>query len=133
MDARSPEMREAANELSHRIIGAAIEVHKHLGPGLLESAYEACLCREFELRGVAFERQFPLPVQYKGLELDCAYRMDVVVGGLVVVELKAVDKLEPIHEAQLLTYLKLTNRWLGLLVNFNVPVLRDGIKRIVHG
>src|SRR5437763_9973443 len=122
MDAFAPGMREAAGELSRRVIGAAIEVHKHLGPGLLESAYEACLCHELGLKGLSFGRQIPVPVQYKGLELDCAYRIDVLVEGLVVVELKAVDKLEPIHDAQLITYLKLTDRWLGLLLNFNTPV-----------
>jgi GxxExxY protein len=133
MDAHSPEMRDCANQLSQRVIGASIEVHKHLGPGLLESAYEACLCRELTLLGIAFERQLPLPVSYKGLELDCSYRIDVMVEGLIIVELKAVDKLEPIHDAQLLTYLKLTNRWLGLLVNFNVTMLRNGVRRLVQG
>jgi GxxExxY protein len=126
-------MREQANELSRHIIGAAIEVHRHLGPGLLESAYEACLCKELALRQIPFEKQVPLPIHYKGMDLDCAYRIDVLVAGLVVLELKAVDKIEPVHEAQLLTYLKLTERWLGLLINFNVPVLRDGVKRIVQG
>jgi len=133
MDVRRSEMREQANELSRHIIGAAIEVHRHLGPGLLESAYEACLCKELALRQIPFEKQVPLPIHYKGMDLDCAYRIDVLVAGLVVLELKAVDKIEPVHEAQLLTYLKLTERWLGLLINFNVPVLRDGVKRIVQG
>ncbi len=124
-------MMERANQLSKQLIGAAIEVHRHLGPGLLESAYEACLCHELTLQGIGFERQVPLPVVYKGLQLDAAYRLDVQVPGLVVMELKAVDKLESIHEAQLLTYLRLSKTWLGLLINFNVPVLRDGIKRLV--
>jgi GxxExxY protein len=133
MDAHTPEGREAADDISRRVIGAAIEVHKHLGPGLLESAYEACLCRELDLKGIRYQRQVPVPVRYKGLDLDCAYRIDVLVEDLVIVELKAVDKLESIHEAQVITYLKLTDRWLGLLLNFNTCVLRDGIKRLVHG
>ncbi len=125
--------KEKANWLSNQIIGAAIEVHKSLGPGLLESAYQTCHRRELELRGVEVETEVPLPVVYKGEKLDCGYRMDEVVGGLVVVELKSVERLEPIHEAQLLTYLKLSGLWLGLLINFNVPVLKQGIKRLVHG
>ena len=129
-DARS---KERANELSRIVIGAAIDVHRKLGPGLLESAYEACLCRELLLRGLAFDRQLLLPIVYKGLEIDAAYRIDIKVEGLVIVELKAIDQLEAIHEAQLLTYLRLSNLWLGLLINFNVAVLKDGIKRLVHG
>jgi GxxExxY protein len=125
--------KERANWLSNQIIGAAIEVHKALGPGLLESAYQTCHRRELELRGVEVETEVPLPVVYKGEKLDCGYRMDEVVGGLAVVELKSVERLEPIHEAQLLTYLKLSGLWLGLLINFNVPVLKQGIKRLVHG
>jgi len=117
------------NKISEQIIGAAIEVHKALGPGLLESAYEECLCRELDLRGIPFERQRPLPVQYKGAQLDCGYRLDLLVEGAVVVEIKAVVAIEPIHEAQLLTYLKLGAWKLGLLINFNVPVLKDGIRR----
>ena len=117
------------NKISEQIIGAAIEVHKALGPGLLESAYEGCLCRELDLRGIPFERQRPLPVQYKGAQLDCGYRLDLLVEGAVVVEIKAVVAIEPIHEAQLLTYLKLGAWKLGLLINFNVPVLKDGIRR----
>src|SRR6201987_5482167 len=105
------------SDLSERVIGLAIEVHRHLGPGLLESAYEACLCHELMLQGIAFERQVPLPIAYKGLHVDAAYRLDVTVPGLVVLELKAVDKLESIHEAQLLTYLRLSKSWLGLLIN----------------
>ncbi|MBY0526461.1 MAG: GxxExxY protein [Gemmataceae bacterium] len=115
-----PSSRVAVNELSGRIIGAAIEVHRELGPGLLESAYEACLCHELTVRDIPFERQVPLPIVYKGLEIDCAYRLDIVVGGLITIELKSVDKLKPIHDAQLLTYLRLSKRWLGLLMNFNV-------------
>ena len=120
------------NQLSSSVIGAAIEVHKTLGPGLLESAYEECLCLELESRSIAFERQKPLPVTYKNQVIDCAYRIDILVQDAVVVELKAVDRIEPIHKAQLLTYLKLSNKKLGLLINFNVPVLKDGIVRIVN-
>ena len=118
------------NELTGKIIGAAIEVHKTIGPGLLESAYEECLCRELELRGISFVRQKELPIEYKGIKLDCGYRMDLVVAESVVVELKAWDNLLPIHEAQLLTYMKLTRTKIGLLINFNFPNLRDGIKRL---
>ena len=117
--------------LTGEIIGAAIEVHKTLGPGLLESAYEECLCREFDIRGLSYERQRELPIKYKGMELDCSYRLDVVVEKSVILELKACESLEPIHEAQLLTYLRLTGIKTGLLINFNVPVLRDGIRRLV--
>ncbi len=120
------------NELSGIVIGAAIEVHKVLGPGLLESAYETCLCHELQLRNVIFERQKPLPVIYKGDKLDCGYRLDVVVQGMLVLEVKACDRIEPIHQAQLLTYLKLSGLSLGLLLNFNVPVMRDGIVRVVN-
>ncbi len=122
-------MRE--NELSTEIIGAAIEVHKQLGPGLLESAYETCLAQEMSLRGIAFERQKPLPLTYKGTKLDCGYRLDFLVEGLVVVELKAVKKFEPVHKAQMLTYLKLTSCKLGLLLNFHTILLKTGIKRVV--
>ena len=114
------------------IIAAAIEVHKCLGPGLLESAYEECLCRELSLKGLSFERQKNLPVTYKGLSLDCGYRLDLLIEELVVVELKTVERIDPIHRAQLLTYLKLSDLWLGMLINFNVPVLKDGISRIVN-
>ncbi len=108
-------------------------MHRALGPGLLESAYETCLCHELTLRSIPFERQLQLPVEYKGVRLDAGYRIDILVDKLVIVELKAVDSLAPIHEAQLLTYLKLTHLWLGLLVNFNVPILKHGIKRMVNG
>ena len=120
------------NELSSKIIGAAIEVHKALGPGLLESAYEECLCHEFGLRGLSNERQKPLPVIYKGIELDCGYRLDIVVENTIILELKSCEKIEPIHKAQLLTYLRLSGLHLGLILNFNVPVMRDGIVRIVN-
>ena len=120
------------NKLTEKIIGTAIEVHRVLGPGLLESAYEECLAHEMKLIALNFERQAPLYVAYKGLNLDCGYRLDFLVDQCVVVELKAVDNLHPIHEAQLLTYLKLGGWSVGLLINFNVPLLKDGIKRIVH-
>ena len=120
------------NQLSNKIIGAAIEVHRGLGPGLLESAYEECLCYELGLRQMSFERQKSLPVKYKEKQLDCGYRIDVLVKKSIVLELKAVDKIEAIHKAQLLTYLKLSNISLGLILNFNVPVMRDGIVRIVN-
>lgn len=118
-------------ELTSRIIGAAIAVHKQLGPGLLESAYQACLAREFALPGIAFEQEKALPIKYKGVLLDCGYRLDFVVNHSVVVELKALDALGKVHEAQLLTYMRLTGCRVGLLINFNVPVLRQGIKRMV--
>jgi GxxExxY protein len=120
------------NRLTSEIISAAIEVHKTLGPGLLESAYEECLSHELGLRGINHKRQQELPIDYKGCKLDCGYRMDLLVEDQVVVELKAVDNLQPIHEAQLITYLKLTGVRVGLIINFNVSVLRDGIKRIVN-
>ena len=120
------------DELTSKVINAAIEVHKSLGPGLLESAYEECLCREFDLREIRYERQKDLPVQYKGITLNCGYRLDMVVEGKLILELKACSALEPIHEAQLLTYLKLAGFKIGLLINFNVPVLRMGIRRIAN-
>jgi GxxExxY protein len=121
------------NKISGKIIGAAIEVHKKLGPGLLESAYEECLCCEMQLRGIEFKRQVPLSLNYKGIVLDCGYRLDLLVENKVIVELKSVEALEPIHEAQMLTYLKLRNAWLGLIINFNVIMLKDGIRRLVNG
>ncbi|MEN6428772.1 MAG: GxxExxY protein [Phycisphaerales bacterium] len=117
------------NEITERIIGAAIEVHRALGPGLLESAYEECLCHDLQLAGLSFERQRPLPVEYKGIRLECGYRLDLLVENAVVVEIKAISAIEPIHEAQLLTYLRLGGWRVGLLINFNVPVLRNGIRR----
>ena len=119
------------NEITERIIGAAIEVHKRLGPGLLESAYHKCLCRELTLMGIPFEPEKPLPIEYKGIQLDCGYRIDLLVLGQVVVEVKSIEKFDRIHEAQLLTYLRLGGWKIGLLINFNVPVLKDGIKRRV--
>jgi GxxExxY protein len=118
-------------QLTEAIIGAAIEVHRVLGPGLLESAYEQCLCHELTLRGIRFQLQVPLPVKYKGILLDCGYRLDLVVEERVVIELKTVETLVPIHEAQLLTYLRLSGLRVGLLINFNSPVLRNAIKRMV--
>jgi GxxExxY protein len=125
-------MREKLNAISESVIGAAIAVHRELGPGLLESAYESCL--EFELldRGFAVERQKALPVISRGLSVECGFRIDLRVNGLVIVELKAVEKLERIHEAQVNTYLRLTGLHLGLLMNFNVTRLTDGIKRVVR-
>jgi GxxExxY protein len=113
------------------ILGAALEVHRYLGPGLLESAYEECLCHELCLRELRFQRQVDLPVDYKGLKLNCGYKIDLLVQGEVVLELKAVEKLLPIHQAQLLTYLKLAKKRIGLLINFNVPLLTQGIVRRV--
>ena len=118
-------------ELTAEIIGAAIEVHRVLGPGLLESAYEACLCRELRLRNIAFTCQTPLPVAYKDIMLDCGYRIDVEIEGKVIVELKSVEELTGLHRAQLLTYMRLSGKRVGLLLNFNVPVLKDGIVRLV--
>ena len=118
-------------ELTHEIIGAAIEVHRILGPGLLESVYENCLAREFNLRNIPFEIEKPLPVEYKGTSVDCGFRLDFLVDQKVVVELKAVDKIDPVHEAQLLTYLRLTGCKIGLIINFNVPILIKGIRRRV--
>jgi GxxExxY protein len=118
-------------EITERIIAAAIEVHRALVPGLLESAYQACLARELELSGIPFEREKPLLAQYRGIVVECGYRLDFLVEDKVVVEIKAIDSLEGIHEAQLLTYLKLTGCKVGLLINFNVPLLRNGIVRRV--
>ena len=113
------------------IIGAAIEVHRQLGPGLLESTYEECFCRELQLRNIPFERQVGLPLEYKGVRVECGYRIDVIVNNEVIVEIKAVEAMHPVFEAQLLTYLRLTSKRVGLLTNFNVPVLKDGIVRRV--
>jgi GxxExxY protein len=119
------------NEITQRIIGATIEVHRQLGPGLLESAYEECLCHELTIRKLNFERQKSIPLVYEDAKLDCGYRLDVLVEGKIVVELKSIDGLGPIHEAIILTYLKLSGHKLGLLINFNVPLLKDGIKRFI--
>ena len=121
----------AETKLTDKIIGAAIEVHRSLGPGLVESAYQKCLAREFDIQGIAFEVEKPIPLNYKGVNLECGYRADFIVEGDVILELKSVDKILPIHIAQMLTYLRLMGVRLGLILNFNVPVLKDGIKRIV--
>jgi GxxExxY protein len=118
---------------THDLVGAAIEVHRRLGPGLLESAYQTCLCRELLIRGIGFQSQVPLPVEYRGLLLDCGYRLDLVVNDSIIIEVKAVRRVLPIHRAQVLTYLKLTKYRLGLLINFNVEVLRSGLYRIING
>jgi GxxExxY protein len=125
-------VKEKMDEITREIIGAAIEVHKAIGPGLLESSYEECLAYEMRLRGLSFQRQLPLPVVYKEVKLDCGYRLDFVVEDAVVVEVKAVDALQPIHKAQLLTYLRLGGWSVGLLINFNVAALKAGIQRVVH-
>jgi GxxExxY protein len=127
------ETRKGLNELTEIVIDCAIEVHRALGPGLLESTYEMCLCRELSLRNIPFERQKPIPVIYKGVKLDCGYRADVVVDGSVLVEIKAIDSLLPVHEAQLSSYLKLGGWKVGLLINFNVELLKHGILRRVLG
>ena len=119
------------DELSHRVIGCALEVHKHLGPGLLESTYEQCLAHELKQAGVPFQLQHPVPVSYKGIRLDCGYRVDLLIDGRIILELKSVDKMLAIHEAQLLTYMKLAHIPVGFLMNFNVKYLKDGMKRMV--
>lgn len=127
-----PKRKLYQEQLTGQVIGAAIEVHKQLGPGLLESTYQACLCHELELRGISYESEKPLPLEYKGIKLECGYRKDVLVAGAVIVEIKSVEALAPIHEAQLLTYLKLTGIKAGFLINFNVVVLKNGFRRLVH-
>ena len=122
---------EESRALTESIIGAAIEVHKALGPGLLESAYAECLCHELSLRNVPFQREVDLPLNYKGLQLNCGYRIDILVADQIVIELKSTKEVTPIHEAQLLTYLKISGKRVGLLLNFNVAALRDGITRKV--
>lgn len=119
------------NDPTGKIIGAAIDVHKALGPGLLESTYEECLSHEFDLQQINHKGQQALPVEYKGVKLDCGDRIDTLVEDLVIIELKAVDSLQPIHEAQILTYLKLAGIKVGLLINFNVQVLKEGIRRLI--
>jgi GxxExxY protein len=124
--------KDELNALAETILGVAIAVHRELGPGLLESAYEACLEYELLRRGFAVERQKELPVRYQGLLVDAGYRIDLLVNGKVIVELKAVDQLHPIHDAQVITYLRLSGCKLALLLNFNVLLLKKGIKRLVH-
>ena len=125
--------KASADRLSYDVVGAAIEVHRQLGPGLLESAYEACICRELVFRGIKFDRQVALPLRYRGMVVECGYRADLLVGGLVIVEVKSVSKVLPIHRAQVLTYLKLLKLNLGFIINFNVERLRLGLHRIVLG
>lgn len=126
-------MQKHVNVLTNEIIGAAIEVHRHLGPGLLESAYRRCLVQELKLRDIHFKQEWPLPVDYKGVRLDSGYRLDLLVEDAVVVEAKSVEALCKIHEAQLITYLRLGGWTVGLLINFNVDVLKNGIRRRVLG
>ena len=121
------------NEFSNKIVGAAIEIHRSLGPGLLESTYEECLCHELSINGIPFERQVIMPVDYKGNRLDCGYRVDIIVDKKVILELKSVAEVHPIHKAQLLTYLMLSGLKLGLLLNFNVLMMKDGINRFARG
>lgn len=118
-------------ELTPAIIGAAIDVHRALGPGLLEAVYEECLARELTIRGIPFECQKPIPLVYRGLKLECGYRLDLLVAGRIVVEIKAIETVAPIHESVMLTYLRLSGCRIGLLINFHVPVLKDGIRRFV--
>lgn len=125
--------RERLNQITEGIIGAAIQVHRALGPGLLESAYEACLAFELNKRGLEAEQQKPQPLVYEGVKLDCGYRIDLLIERSVVIEVKSIDKLAPIHEAQILSYLKLSGCKVGLLINFNVTVLKEGIRRFVNG
>ncbi len=120
-----------SHQLTHEIIGAAIEVHRLLGPGLLESAYEGCLCHELTLRKLGVQRQVPVPVVYKEVELECGYRLDLVVERKVMLELKSIEAFSPVHEAIMLTYLRLSGYRIGLLINFNVTILKDGIRRFV--
>jgi GxxExxY protein len=125
-------MNEMLNRLSHLVIGRAIEVHRELGPGLLESAYEECLAYEFQMASLKFERQKPIALKYKTLSLECGYRLDFLLEDKLVIELKSVEALIPIFDAQILTYMRLAGVPLGLLMNFNAPVLKDGLKRFVR-
>jgi len=118
-------------ELTHLVIGAAIDIHRTLGPGLLEAVYEECLAKEFSLRSIPYERQKPIPLVYKDLKLECGYRLDFLIGKRVVVEIKSIETIAPIHETVMLTYLRLSESPIGLLINFNVPVLKDGVRRYV--
>ena len=130
-DGGPPEMAKPFQALSGQVIGCAIEVHRFLGPGLLESSYQRCLSRELELNGIAHACEAPLPIEYKGVSLECGYRVDVLVGNTLIIELKSVKKIDPIHEAQILTYMKLSGIRTGLMFNFNVTKLKDGMKRYV--
>jgi GxxExxY protein len=133
MNTKGMKSSSELNRLSREVIGAAIEVHKELGPGLLESAYEACLCHELDIRGIEYERQLNVPVRYKGKELDCGYRIDILVNEALVIELKSCEGIQQIHRAQLLTYMKLLNLQMGLILNFNVHLMKEGIVRILNG
>ncbi len=124
--------KEKLNEITEKIIGVAIDIHRVLGPGLLESTYEACMVYDLSQISVKVERQKPLPIVYKGVKLDCGYRLDLLVQDEVIVEIKSVEKLAPIHKAQLLSYLKLSGCKVGLLINFNVQILKDGIQRVAN-
>ena len=128
---RKANMNRIFSDLSHRVIGCAIEVHKHLGPGLLESAYQRCLAHELHLNNIPFETEAPLPIEYKGTRLDCGFRMDILVGNAIILELKSVEALHPIHEAQFLSYMKLASLQYGFLINFNVPILKNGLRSFV--
>src|ERR1700741_4363166 len=130
--AQLPSINENKTEFSHIVIGLAIDVHRELGPRLLESAYEECLAYELKRSSIRFIRQEPVPITYKGLHLECGYRLDLLIEDRLVVELKSVDELLPIFDAQVLTYMKLANKSVGLLINFNVPVLKMGLKRFVR-
>ena len=123
----------SSTHLTHEILGAAIHVHRCLGPGLLESAYETCLSRELTFRGIPFRRQVFLPLRYRGADIECGYRLDLIVADSIIVEIKAVSRIAPIHQAQMLTYLRLTSCRLGLIINFNVEVLHTGVRRIING
>jgi GxxExxY protein len=129
---KTMEEKDSLAQITRRIIGAAIEVHRHLGPGLLESAYETCLAFELKQLGFRIEQQRPLPVVYKDVKLDCGYRLDIVVDDAIIIEVKAIAQLAPIHDAQLLSYLRLSGMKVGLLLNFHVRVLKNGLKRIVN-
>ena len=124
-------MKKGFDDLSYAVIGAAIEVHRHLGPGLLESTYQQCLARELSLNHIDFKMEYPLPVEYKGIQLDCGYRIDMFIENVIILELKSVERLKAIHEAQLLSYMKLTGVERGFLINFNVAVLKQGLKSFV--
>ena len=125
------DVKEQRDPLTHAVIGCAIDVHRILGPGLLESAYEECLAHERNQGGMRIERQLPIPIVYKDIKLDCGYRLDILVNDTVIVEIKAIESLLPVHEAQILTYLRFSRKHIGLLLNFNVPSLRQGMKRYI--
>lgn len=133
VDQANSNERERLDAITDKIIGAAVQVHRTLGPGLLESAYRACLAFELSARGLAVAREVPLPLEYRGVRLECGYRVDLLVENSVVVEVKAIERLERVHSAQVLSYLRLVHRTVGLLINFNVPKLTMGLKRVVNG